>query len=83
MEIFTYIKIQDIITCIIKSSIGVSRRKMNLDWNCGAANVEESNSDVRWVFMYSIWLVGLFVNGVVLFGVFFIMGTLLLLKSLF
>ena len=56
---------------------------MNLDWNCGAANVEERNSDVRWVFMYSIWLVGLFVNGVVLFGVFFIMGTLLLLKSLF
>ncbi|MHC1762512.1 MAG: hypothetical protein AB9917_23920 [Negativicutes bacterium] len=45
--------------------------------------MEESNPDVRWVFIYSIWLVGLFVNGAVLFGVFFIMGTLHLLKGLF
>ena len=45
--------------------------------------MEDHNSDVRWIFVYAICLVGLLVNSVVLLGVFLCIGFLLGLNSLF
>lgn len=45
--------------------------------------MEDRNSDVRWIFVYAICLVGLLINSAVLLGVFFCTGILLGLNSLF
>lgn len=45
--------------------------------------MEERNLDCRWIFVYSLCLVGLLVNGTVLLGLFFCTGVVILLKSLF
>ena len=45
--------------------------------------MEESASDIRWIFINLICFVGILINGVIVLGVLFLITMIFLLNSLF